>query len=66
MEPIKDELDYLRWLEAATYLLPSGFKVAFGFRRWIFTKNNINYDLSAADVTQYKLIEENGLFVIPK
>jgi len=31
---------------------------------WLFVKNNIVYDLSAADLTQIDRIEKEGLFVV--
>jgi len=41
-------------------LYHKGFRVV-GF--WLFEKNNLVYDLSAADLSQIERIEKEGLFL---
>lgn len=60
-----EERERQRGFAACNYLREhkTGFYPIGG---WIFMKDGIKYDLSAADVTQWERIEREGLFVIDK
>lgn len=50
-----------RHIQTCFYLKPRGF-VPLG--NFLFSKNGITYDLSAADLEQIERIEKEGLFVV--
>ena len=58
MDPEKERK---RWLAAVDTLHSHGFHP---IGRWLFIKDGKTYDLSAADLSQIKRIEEEGLFLV--
>lgn len=61
MKPETHEENYNRWQKALPILRAKGWNSLGG---WIFEKNGLKYDLSAADIEKIDWIEEKGYFRI--
>lgn len=58
-----EEQDHQRRMDAMPRLASWGFEHVEG---WLFKKNGVTYDLSAADLNQLDRIERERLFVVKK
>lgn len=61
MEPWTEEQDQAASFRACNLLKEKGFRFIGG---WLFVKNGVTYDLSAADLGQIERIEREGLCVV--
>jgi hypothetical protein len=56
---------YERWLNAVNYCHEKGWICECSGNYWIFVSpSGTRHDLSAADLTKLKMIEENGSFLV--
>ena len=61
MQPPNETQEKVRQARAVETLVPQGFQHVGG---WLFMKNQICYDLSAANLDMIDMIVSQGLYVV--